>query len=205
MNFCLMFVKKLAMCYVFANLFLLFSSAAKFDYSSLLNIVCQKCRLHLPEFRECPGAQGGFGYKCRIGQEWFEGVEFCTTKKDAKHECSKWALLGIDIPGIGIALSILLLILPTGGKREKCLRNLLYYFPFTWTKGFCSVCKVHLELNFPANRTSLEFCSLRLIFSCDFPIKMYNYNYIHIHLVQYQLIQYAFHLFLLLGIMNVYN
>ncbi|XP_066924871.1 uncharacterized protein [Clytia hemisphaerica] len=75
-------------------------NSAKFDYSSLLNIVCQKCRIHLPEFRECPGLSGGFGYQCRVGQVWYQGMDFCTTKKDAKHECSKWALLGMEVPGI---------------------------------------------------------------------------------------------------------
>ena len=55
----------------------------------------------MPEFRESPGLGGGFGYRCRVGQQEFHGVDFCTTKKDAKHECSKWALLGMDIPGIG--------------------------------------------------------------------------------------------------------
>jgi len=79
----------------------MFFLAQRFDYASLLNIVCQKCQLHSPQFVECPGEQGGFGYRCRIGQVWYKGFDFCTTKKDAKHECARWALLGMEIPGLG--------------------------------------------------------------------------------------------------------
>ena len=75
--------------------------AQRFDYASLLNIVCQKCKFHTPKFVECPGEQGGFGYKCQIGQNTYKGYDFCTTKKDAKHECARWALLGMEIPGLG--------------------------------------------------------------------------------------------------------
>ena len=27
---------------------------------------------------------------------------YCSTKKDAKHECAKWAILGMKIPGIDV-------------------------------------------------------------------------------------------------------
>ena len=77
-------------------------NATRFDYTSLLNVACQKCRINLPEFQECrAGPMGGFAFKCRVGLSWYQGQEFCTTKKDAKHECAKWALLGMEIPGIG--------------------------------------------------------------------------------------------------------
>ena len=75
--------------------------ATRFDYTSLLNIVCQKVRINLPEYQPCGSEHGGFAYRCRVHQTWYEGKEFSSTKKDAKHECAKWAILGMDIPGIG--------------------------------------------------------------------------------------------------------
>lgn len=75
-------------------------NATRFDYASLLNIVCQKCRISRPEFQECASSQGGFAWKCRVGLKWYQGWDFCSTKKDAKHECAKWALLGMEVPGI---------------------------------------------------------------------------------------------------------
>lgn len=82
-------------------------NASRFDYTSMLNMVCQKCRINLPEFQECAaGCMGGFAYKCRVGLTWYQGLEYCSTKKDAKHECARWALLGMEIPGIGKRVSM---------------------------------------------------------------------------------------------------
>lgn len=75
--------------------------ATQFDFTSLLNIVCQKTRLNLPTYKECaPGSQGGFAYECRIRDKTYVGLDYCSTKKDAKHSCAKWALLSMDISGL---------------------------------------------------------------------------------------------------------
>ena len=83
------------------NIFLIFLLAERVDFTSLLQIICQKVRWNLPEYKECSSSQGGFGYKCRVGQKWFESKEFSSTKKDAKHNAAKWALLELEIPGLG--------------------------------------------------------------------------------------------------------
>ena len=50
---------------------------------------------------ESPPVVGGFAFKCRVFRTWYTGHAFCSTKKDAKHEAAKCALLGMDIPGLG--------------------------------------------------------------------------------------------------------
>lgn len=75
-------------------------NAQRADYTSLLNIVCQKIRLNLPEYMPISAAHGGFAFKVRVFQTWYEGLEYSSTKKDAKHVAAKWALLGMDIPGV---------------------------------------------------------------------------------------------------------
>lgn len=79
-------------------------NATRFDFTSLLNVVCQKCKIRLPKFEECTGAggQGGYAYKCLVKLTWHFGKEYCSNKKDAKHECAKCALLEMEIPGLGI-------------------------------------------------------------------------------------------------------
>ena len=75
-------------------------NASRFDFTSLLNLVCQKLALPMPVYEPCAGAYGGFSCRCRIKDVWYQGKEYCSSKKDAKHECAKWAILGMDIPGI---------------------------------------------------------------------------------------------------------
>ncbi|XP_047125716.1 uncharacterized protein LOC100213388 isoform X1 [Hydra vulgaris] len=67
--------------------------AERVDYTSLLQIVCQKVKWNLPEYKECTSSLGGFGYQCRVGLKWYESKEFNSTKKDAKRNAAKWALL----------------------------------------------------------------------------------------------------------------
>ena len=81
--------------------------AERADYTSLLNIVCQKIRLNLPEYVPTSAVNGGFAFKVRVFQTWYEGKEFSSTKKDAKHAAAKWALLGMEIPGIGKSAMLL--------------------------------------------------------------------------------------------------
>ncbi|XP_065675420.1 uncharacterized protein LOC136072005 isoform X2 [Hydra vulgaris] len=74
--------------------------AERVDYTSLLQIVCQKVKWNLPEYKECTSSLGGFGYQCRVGLKWYESKDFNSTKKDAKHNAAKWALLELDIPAL---------------------------------------------------------------------------------------------------------
>lgn len=87
--------------------------ASRVDFTSLLNIVCQKIRLNLPTYTPINGGSGGgFAFKCLVFQTYYQGRDYCSNKKDAKHNCAKWALLGMEIPGIDTAVD-------TRGKREQ--------------------------------------------------------------------------------------
>ena len=48
------------------------ANASRFDYTSLLNVVCQKIRLNLPEYQPCNAVHGGFAFRCRVHQTWYE-------------------------------------------------------------------------------------------------------------------------------------
>jgi len=75
--------------------------AERVDYTSLLNIVCQKTKLNLPTYTEWPaGSRGGFASKCQVRDKFYHGQEYCSTKKEAKHNAAKWALLAMEIEGL---------------------------------------------------------------------------------------------------------
>ncbi|KAL9974378.1 hypothetical protein ACROYT_G011402 [Oculina patagonica] len=68
------------------------------DFVSILNQYCQKNRINTPKFGEAPGVQGGFGAHCFVKGQIFNTMKYCLTKKEARHDAAKCALLGLNIP-----------------------------------------------------------------------------------------------------------
>ena len=74
------------------------SSGSFVDFVSILNQYCQKNRLNVPKYGEAPGVQGGFGAQVLVKGEIFTTMKYCLTKKEARHDAAKCALLGLNIP-----------------------------------------------------------------------------------------------------------
>lgn len=68
------------------------------DFVSILNQYCQKSRINVPKYGEAPGVLGGFGAQVFVKGEIFTSMKYCGTKKEARHDAAKVALLGLNIP-----------------------------------------------------------------------------------------------------------
>ena len=75
-----------------------FASASFVDFVSILNQYCQKSRINVPKYSEAPGVLGGFGAKVFVKGQTFTSMKYCGTKKEARHDAAKVALLGLNIP-----------------------------------------------------------------------------------------------------------
>lgn len=74
------------------------SLASFVDFVSILNQYCQKSRINVPKYSEAPGVLGGFGAKVFVKGQTFTSMKYCGTKKEARHDAAKVALLGLNIP-----------------------------------------------------------------------------------------------------------
>ncbi|XP_078367704.1 uncharacterized protein LOC144651638 isoform X2 [Oculina patagonica] len=68
------------------------------DFVSILNQYCQKNRLNTPKYDDAPGVQGGYGVQVYVKGQKFTSVKYCLTKKEARHDAAKSALLSLDVP-----------------------------------------------------------------------------------------------------------
>ena len=68
------------------------------DFVSILNQYCQRSRINTPKYLESSGVNGGFGAKVFVKGEIFTTSKYCLTKKEARHDAAKCALLGLNIP-----------------------------------------------------------------------------------------------------------
>lgn len=68
------------------------------DFVSILNQYCQKSRINTPKYGEAPGLMGGFGAQVFVKGQIFTTMKYCGTKKEARHDAAKCALLGLNIP-----------------------------------------------------------------------------------------------------------
>lgn len=75
-----------------------FASASFVDFVSILNQYCQKSRINVPKYSEAPGVLGGFGAQVFVKGQTFTSMKYCGTKKEARHDAAKVALLGLNIP-----------------------------------------------------------------------------------------------------------
>ncbi|KAJ7376657.1 hypothetical protein OS493_033539 [Desmophyllum pertusum] len=73
------------------------TSASFVDFVSILNQYCQKNRINVPKYGEAPGVQGGFGAQVFVKGQIFTTMKYCLTKKEARHDAAKCALLGLNI------------------------------------------------------------------------------------------------------------
>lgn len=74
------------------------TSASFVDFVSILNQYCQKNRINVPKYTEAPGVLGGFGAQVFVKGQIFNNMKYCGTKKEARHDAAKVALLGLNIP-----------------------------------------------------------------------------------------------------------
>ena len=68
------------------------------DFVSILNQYCQKSRINVPKYSEAAGIQGGYGAQVFVKGQIFTNMKYCGTKKEARHDAAKVALLGLNIP-----------------------------------------------------------------------------------------------------------
>ena len=68
------------------------------DFVSILNQYCQKSRINVPKYSEVPGVLGGYGSQVFVKGQIFTNMKYCATKKEARHDAAKVALLGLNIP-----------------------------------------------------------------------------------------------------------
>ena len=68
------------------------------DFLTILNQYCQKSRMNVPKYSEVPGVLGGYGAQVFVKGQIFTNMKYCGTKKEAKHDAAKVALLGLNIP-----------------------------------------------------------------------------------------------------------
>ncbi|KAM7448724.1 factor1-like [Porites harrisoni] len=68
------------------------------DFLTILNQYCQKSRINVPKYSEVPGVLGGYGAQVFVKGQIFTNMKYCATKKEAKHDAAKVALLGLNIP-----------------------------------------------------------------------------------------------------------
>lgn len=73
-------------------------SASFVDFVSILNQYCQKSRINVPKYSEAAGIQGGYGAQVFVKGQIFTNMKYCGTKKEARHDAAKVALLGLNIP-----------------------------------------------------------------------------------------------------------
>lgn len=74
------------------------TSGSFVDFVSILNQYCQKNRINVPKYGEAVGVHGGFGAQVLVKGEIFTTMKYCATKKEARHDAAKCALLGLNIP-----------------------------------------------------------------------------------------------------------
>lgn len=81
------------------HIFFFIPSTGSFvDFVSILNQYCQKNRINVPKYGEAAGVQGGFGAQVLVKGQIFTTMKYCLTKKEARHDAAKCALLGLNIP-----------------------------------------------------------------------------------------------------------
>ena len=68
------------------------------DFRTILNQYCQKSRINVPKYSEAPGVLGGYGSQVFVKGQIFTNMKYCGTKKEARHDAAKVALLGLNIP-----------------------------------------------------------------------------------------------------------
>ncbi|CAH3139908.1 unnamed protein product [Porites lobata] len=74
------------------------TSGSFVDFVSILNQYCQKSRINVPKYSEAPGVLGGYGSQVFVKGQIFTNMKYCGTKKEARHDAAKVALLGLNIP-----------------------------------------------------------------------------------------------------------